>query len=107
MVPFSHKLYITLDLFTAELFELELSWDWFNDIPYMGHKVYEKSGSLFKKMTIRINKAKIKQNSNNGYGYRHFISCDEIPECKTYGSTVYDALEKFQKLAELWINLSP
>jgi len=61
----------------------------------------------YSKLTIRIHKARIKQTSDNGYGYRHLFTCDEIPECRGYGTTVSDALEKFQKLAELCITLSP
>jgi predicted RNase H-like HicB family nuclease len=60
----------------------------------------------YSNLTIRISKVRIfKQNSNNGYGYRYLFKCDEIPECSGYGSTISDALEKFQKMAELWVNL--
>ena len=65
-----------------------------------------KSLGNYAKLTIRISKVRIfRQNSDNGYGYRYLFECDEIPGCKGYGSTVYDALDKFQKMAKLWINL--
>ena len=61
----------------------------------------------YSRLTIRILKAKIvAQNGDDGYGYRHLFTCDEIPECRGYGSSVSDALKKFQKLAELLIELS-
>ena len=67
-----------------------------------------KSLDNYSRLTIRIFKVKIvNQNDGDGYGYRHLFTCDEIPECRGYGSTVSDALKKFQKLAELWIKLSP
>ena len=68
-----------------------------------------KSLENYSKLTIRISKvriSRIQQNSDNGYGYRHSVTCDEIPECRAYGSTVSEALDKFQRLAELWIRLS-
>jgi len=65
-----------------------------------------KSLENYPKLTIRITKVRIsKQYSNDGYGYRYLFKCDEIPQCQGYGFTVSDALEKFRKLAELWINL--
>ena len=69
-----------------------------------------KSLDNYSMLTIRIAKVRVnktKQTSDNGYGYRHSVNCDEIPECKVYGLTVSDALEKFQQLAKLWIRLSP
>ena len=61
----------------------------------------------YSQLTIRIFKVKIvEHNGDDGYGYRHLFTCDEIPECRGYSSTVSDALKKFQKLAELWIKLS-
>jgi len=36
----------------------------------------------YSRLTIRILGAKIiAQNSDDGYGYRHLFTCDEIPEC--------------------------
>ena len=64
-----------------------------------------KSLENYPKLTIRISKVRIFKQDNNGYGYRYFFECDEIPEFKGYGLTIEDALEKFQKLAVLWINL--
>ena len=66
-----------------------------------------KSLGNYSELTIRISKVRIfkQQNGNDGYGYRYLFRCDEIPECSGYGSTVSDALEKFQKMAKLWINL--
>jgi len=65
-----------------------------------------KSLENYPRLTIRLSKVRIaKRNSSNGYGYRYSFRCDEIPECRGYGSTVSDSLEKFQKLAMLWINL--
>jgi hypothetical protein len=61
----------------------------------------------YPKLTIRIHKVRIKQNSDDGYGYRYLFTCDEIAECRGYDTTVSYALEKFQILAELWIKLSP
>ncbi len=66
-----------------------------------------KTLDKYSRLTIRILKAKIvEQNGDDGYGYRHLFTCDEIPECRGYGSSVSDALKKFQKLAELLIELS-
>jgi len=65
-----------------------------------------KSLENYSKLTIRISKVRIfKRNSDDGYGYRYLFKCDEIPECSGYGSTISEALEKFQKIAELWANL--
>lgn len=65
-----------------------------------------KSLENYPKLTIRVSKVRIfKQDSSDGYGYRYLFKCDEIPECRGYGLTISDALEKFQKLAKLWINL--
>ncbi len=71
-----------------------------------------KSLRNYSKLTIRISKARIfRRNSNNGHGYRYFARCDEMPGCCGHGSTISDALEDFQKMAELWLtwfgNLSP
>ena len=65
-----------------------------------------KSLENYPKLTIRISKVRIfKRHSGDGYGYRFLFKCDEIPECSGYGSTISDALEKFHKQAELWVNL--
>jgi len=65
-----------------------------------------KSLEIYPKLTIRLTKVMIsKQDRNNGHGYRYKFKCDEIPECKGYGLTISDSLNKFQKLAKLWINL--
>jgi len=69
-----------------------------------------KSLENYTKLTIRLSKVRIvKRDSGNGNGngngYRYSFKCDEIPECRGYGLTISDALEKFQKLAKLWINL--
>ena len=64
-----------------------------------------KSLENYPKLTIRLSKVRIFRKGSNGYGYRYSFKCDEIPECRGYGSTISDALEKFQKLAKLWINL--
>ena len=61
----------------------------------------------YSRLAIRILKAKIvEQNGDDGHGYRHLFTCDEIPECRGYGSSVSDVLKKFQKLAELLVELS-
>jgi hypothetical protein len=59
----------------------------------------------YSQLTIRISKVRVSKRSGNGYGYRFSFSCDEIPECGGYGSTVSEALERFQKQAQLWVNL--
>jgi len=64
-----------------------------------------KSLENYPKLTIRISKVRIFEQNDNGYGYRYLFECDEIPECQGYGLTISDALEKFRKLAVLWINL--
>ena len=56
-------------------------------------------------LTIRISKVRAFKRSGNGYGYRFLFKCDEIPECSGYGSTVAEALARFQKQAKLWVNL--
>ena len=67
-----------------------------------------KSLENYPKLTIRIFKVKIfgQKDRNDGYGYQYLFRCDELPECRGYGSTVSDALDKFQKMAKLWINLA-
>jgi len=66
-----------------------------------------KSLENYSKLTIRISKVKVftHRNGNDGYGYRFFFRCDEIPECSGYAVTVSNALEVFQRMAKLWINL--
>jgi len=65
-----------------------------------------KSLEIYPRLTIRLTKVRIaKRDRSNGHGCRYTFKCDEIPECRGYGSTVFDSLEKFQKLAMLWINL--
>jgi predicted RNase H-like HicB family nuclease len=65
-----------------------------------------KSLGNYSKLTIRLSKVRSPtQNSNDGHGYRYLVKCDEIPGCRGYGPTISDALENFQKLAELWVNL--
>jgi hypothetical protein len=66
----------------------------------------------YARLTIRISKVKVlrrnhERNHGNSYGYRFLFKCDEIPECGGYGSTVPEALERFQKQAQLWVNLVP
>lgn len=62
----------------------------------------------YARLTIRISKIKVlRRNHGNGYGYRFLFKCDEIPECGGYGSTVPEARERFQKQAQLWVNLVP
>jgi hypothetical protein len=66
-----------------------------------------KSLENYSKLTIRISKVKVftHRNGGDGYGYRFFFRCDEIPECSGYAVTVSNALGVFQKMAKLWINL--
>jgi len=60
----------------------------------------------YAQLTIRISKVRVfRRNRGNGYGYRFLFRCDEIPECSGYGSTISEALERFQKQAQLWVNL--
>jgi len=59
----------------------------------------------YSQLTIRISKVRASKRNGNGYGYRFSFRCDEIPECGGYGSTVSEALERFQKQAQLWVNL--
>ena len=59
----------------------------------------------YSQLTIRISKVRVFKRSGNGHGYRFLFRCDEIPECGGYGDTVSEALEKFQKQAQLWVNL--
>ena len=65
-----------------------------------------KSLEIYPRLTIRLTKVRIsKRDKSNGHGCRYTFKCDEIPECEGYGLTVSDSLDKFQKLAKLWINL--
>jgi len=66
-----------------------------------------KSLENYSKLTIRISKVKVstRRDGGDGYGYRFFFKCDEIPECSGYAATVSNALGMFQKMAKLWINL--
>jgi predicted RNase H-like HicB family nuclease len=54
-------------------------------------------------LTIRISRVRgfqRKHNHNNGC----FVAkSDEIPGCAAHGSTISDALNNFQRTAELWL----
>ena len=61
----------------------------------------------YSKLTIRISKEVVfEPKIDDGHGYQYFARCDEIPGCCVHGSTISDVFQKFQKLAELWINLA-
>jgi len=63
-----------------------------------------KSLENYGKLTIRISKARIfSRSSNDGHGFQYLVKCDEIPGCCGHGSTISDALEDFQEMAELWL----
>jgi hypothetical protein len=60
----------------------------------------------YSKLTIRVSRVRnSRRNGNDGHGYQYLVECDEIPGCCGYGATISEALEMFQKLAELWINV--
>ena len=65
-----------------------------------------KSLDSYPKLTLRISREALaprKPNGNgNGHSYRYFIRCDEMPGCCAHGSTISDALDYFQEMAELW-----
>ena len=58
----------------------------------------------YNNLTIRISKLMIlRQNSNNGKGDLFVVKSDEIPGCAAHGLTISEALNNFQKTAELWL----
>jgi len=55
----------------------------------------------YENLTIRISRIRIfKRNNNNNYLF--VVTSDEIPGCAAHGLTISEALNNFQKMAELW-----
>jgi len=42
-------------------------------------------------------------NNNNDCHYLFVVKADELPGCSAHGSTISEALNNFQKMAELWL----
>jgi len=56
----------------------------------------------YENLTIRISRIRIfKRNSNNNYLF--VAKSDELPGCAAHGLTISEALNNFQKMAELWL----
>ena len=63
-----------------------------------------KSLSNYNNLTIRISRVRtFGQRSNNGWSYLFIVRTDEMPGCSAHGSTISEALNNFQKTAELWL----
>jgi len=61
----------------------------------------------YSRLTIKISKlGTVKRSNNHSEGHGFLVECDEIPRCRVFGVTIADALERFQKLAYLVINLT-
>ena len=66
-----------------------------------------KSLDEYSRLTIKVSKLGTANGSNNhSTGHGFLVECDEIPRCRVFGATIADALERFQKLAYLVINLT-
>ena len=67
-------------------------------------KTLMKSLANYNNLTIRISKLwTFKQNNNDGWNYLFVVKTDEIPGCSAHGFTISEALNNFQKTAELWL----
>lgn len=59
----------------------------------------------YPRLTIRISKLPVVRRSNeNTHGYCYLVRADELPGCCAHGSSITDALQNFQKTAELWLS---
>lgn len=55
-------------------------------------------------LTIRISRLMtFEQNNHNGRHCLFVVKIDELPGCSAHGSTISEALNNFQKTAELWL----
>jgi hypothetical protein len=57
----------------------------------------------YEKLTIRISRIRVFRRNNGNGNCRFIAKSDEIPGCAAHGSTISDALDNFQKAAELWL----
>lgn len=57
----------------------------------------------YKNLTIRISRVRVFKRNNNNNNCRFVAKSDEIPGCAAHGATIPDALNNFQKAAELWL----
>ena len=63
-----------------------------------------KSLNSYKNLTLRISRQRVfKSNNNNSKQYLFFVKCDEIAGCCAHGSTISEALNKFQEAVESWL----
>ncbi len=63
-----------------------------------------KSLANYRNLTIRISRLAIfGQDSDNGCRQLFVVKVDEIPGCSAHGVTISEALDNFQKTAELWL----
>ena len=59
----------------------------------------------YPRLTIRILKLPVFRRGNeNTHGYCYFARADELPGCFGRGSSISDALQDFQKAADLWLS---
>ncbi len=57
----------------------------------------------YDRLTIRISRIRVFQRNNGNGNCRFVAKSDEIPGCAAHGATISDALNNFQKTAELWL----
>jgi predicted RNase H-like HicB family nuclease len=63
-----------------------------------------KSLANYSYLTIRISRLRTSRPDNtNGKNYLFVVRTDEIPGCSAHGSTIAEALNNFQKTAEVWL----
>jgi hypothetical protein len=57
----------------------------------------------YETLTIRISRVRLFQRKHNHNNCHFLAKSDEIPGCAAHGATISDALNNFQKTAELWL----
>jgi len=57
----------------------------------------------YNNLTIRISRMRTFKRNNDNNNYLFVAKSDEIPGCAAHGLTISEALNNFQKTAELWL----
>jgi hypothetical protein len=57
----------------------------------------------YETLTIRISRVRLFRRKHNHNNCHFLAKSDEIPGCAAHGATISDALENFQRTAELWL----
>lgn len=57
----------------------------------------------YNNLTIRISRMRTFRQNNDNNNYLFVAKSDEIPGCAAHGLTISEALNNFQKTAELWL----